>query len=135
MGEVFLQKRDIILRGLGRIEKEYGGSSALWEQILVQDAVMLNLLRACEASIDLAMHAVAKRQLGTPRDSREAFKLLETAGVLNASQTEALQRMVGFRNLAVHQYQEIDPARFRAVIDDHLQDFRDFINAIGRSLA
>ena len=61
MNEVYIQKQDIIRRCLKRIEEEYGGDSGKWEALIVQDAIMLNLLRACEAAIDLAMYAVSKK--------------------------------------------------------------------------
>ena len=42
-----------------------------------QDSIVLNLQRACEASIALAMHIVAEKKLGIPQKSQEAFTLLE----------------------------------------------------------
>ncbi len=134
MNEVYLQKRDLILRCLARIETEYGGNPALWKQVLVQDSVILQILRACEAAIDLAMHVVAKQKLGLPKDTRDAFVLLEKAGLIDGPQSAAMRRMVGLRNLAVHQYQEIDTDRFRETIDTHLEDFRLYVNAVGRAL-
>ena len=52
--------------------------------------ILLNLLRACEVSIDLAMHIIRKRKLGVPQHSRQAFELLQTAGLLDAHLARAI---------------------------------------------
>lgn len=57
-----------------------------------QDAIILNLQRACEAAIDLAMYVVNQRRLGTPQESRDAFALLQTAGILPADLATRMQR-------------------------------------------
>jgi uncharacterized protein YutE (UPF0331/DUF86 family) len=60
---------------------------------------VLNLQRACETAIDLAMCVVSQRKLGVPQDSRDAFALLQTAGILPADLATRMQKMVGFRNV------------------------------------
>jgi uncharacterized protein YutE (UPF0331/DUF86 family) len=107
--DVILNKAASIERCLHRIEEEYAGN----EQNLVgnqtkQDAIVLNLQRACETAIDLAMYVVSQRKLGVPQDSRDAFSLLQTARVLPAELVRCMQRMVGFRNVAVHEYARLN---------------------------
>lgn len=87
---------------------------------------MLNLQRACEAAIDLAMHGVRVRRLGLPQESREAFTLLEQAGLLDAKTAERMRAMVGFRNVAVHNYQALSLPILRAILEKHLDDFHAF---------
>lgn len=104
--DVVLNKVAIIERCLARIDEEYQGHEAELETNLTrQDSIVLNLQRACEAAIDLAMHTVRARRLGLPQDSREAFTLLNQAGLLDTALTKKMQSMVGFRNIAVHDYQ------------------------------
>jgi hypothetical protein len=43
------------------------------------DALTLNIERAGQASINMAMHVVATRRLGVPQSNAEAFALLERA--------------------------------------------------------
>lgn len=58
--DVLLNKAAIIERCLQRIHEEYSGhESALETDYTRQDAIVLNLQRACEAAIDLAMHVSA----------------------------------------------------------------------------
>ena len=68
---------------------------------------------------------VSIRRLGVPADSAEAFTLLERAGALTPATAARMRAMVGFRNVAVHQYQVLDQAILRAVVEKHLGDFAD----------
>ncbi len=75
-----------------------------FENLTSQESILLNLQRACEVAIDLAMHVIRGRHLGVPQDSREAFNLLQSNGLLDQALADSLKRMVGFRNIAVHEY-------------------------------
>jgi uncharacterized protein YutE (UPF0331/DUF86 family) len=127
MDDVVLNKVATIERCLRRIDEEYAGQPANLEQdITRQDAIILNIQRACEASIDLAMHLVRRFTLGIPQESRHAFDLLVGAGKLDARLGDGLKRMVGFRNIAVHDYQRLNLAIVRSIIEHNLDDLRAF---------
>jgi uncharacterized protein YutE (UPF0331/DUF86 family) len=125
--DVLLNKVAIIERCLSRISEEYYGyEDELEINLTRQDSIVLNLQRACEAAISLAMHGVRVRHLGIPQDSRDGFKLLHEAGVLDDELTRRMKAMVGFRNVAVHQYEKLNLAVIRSIIKEHLDDFRVF---------
>lgn len=104
MDDVLLNKAGIIERCLRRVAEEYRGDPTRLEVFTYQDSIVLNLERACQASIDMAMYVVARDHLGVPQDSADAFRLLAQAGRLDAPLAERLRRMVGFRNVALHEY-------------------------------
>jgi uncharacterized protein YutE (UPF0331/DUF86 family) len=107
--DVILNKAASIERCLHRIEEEYAGNEQnLVENQTKQDSIILNLQRACETAIGLAMYVVSQRKLGVPQDSRDAFSLLQNAGILPADFAQRMQRMVGFRNVAVHEYTRLN---------------------------
>lgn len=129
--DVLLNKVAIIERCLRRIDEEYSGhESELDTDYTRQDSIILNLQRTCEAAIDAAMHVVRLRRLGIPQDSREAFVMLREAGVLPAELTDHLQAMVGFRNIAVHDYRKLNIEIVRSIIQKRLADFREFSQII-----
>jgi uncharacterized protein YutE (UPF0331/DUF86 family) len=103
-----LNKAAIIERCIRRMREEYEADSSLSVPTHL-DALVLNIERACQAAIDLAMHIVSKEHLGMPQSSAEAFKLLQNAGKLNGPLASRLAGMTGFRNIAIHQYQDIEP--------------------------
>lgn len=131
MDDVLLNKSAIIERCLKRIEEEYRGhEDELETNFTRQDAIVLNLQRACEAAIDAAMHLVRIHRLGVPQSGREAFTLLERAGMLPHPLAENLRRMVGFRNIAVHAYQEISLPVLRSILKHRLDDLRAFASRL-----
>jgi uncharacterized protein YutE (UPF0331/DUF86 family) len=79
------------------------------------------------------MHLVRVRRLGVPQETREAFSLLERAQVLDPDLAVRLKKMVGFRNVAVHDYQKLDLEIVRRIIVDHLDDFLAFVRVILQS--
>ncbi len=129
--DVLLNKAAIIERCLRRIHDEYRGhEQELATNYTRQDAIILNLLRACEAAIDMAMHGVRVRGLGLPQQSRDAFQLLQDAEVLQEDICTRMQAMVGFRNIAIHDYEQLNLDIMRAVLAHHLQDFQRFTTAM-----
>jgi uncharacterized protein YutE (UPF0331/DUF86 family) len=95
-----------------------------------QDAAILNAIRACETAIDLANMLIRKRRLGIPSETRESFTILVQEKLLAKDLGERLHRMVGFRNLAVHQYRELDIGIVETVIRDRLDDLLAFAEAV-----
>ena len=97
---------------------------------LLQDAAVLNIIRACETALDLANMLIRKRRLGIPSESRESFGILAREQLLERSLGARLQKMVGFRNLAVHRYQDLDLNIVEAVIRKNLDDLLDFAKVV-----
>jgi len=129
--DVLLNKAAVIERCLARIAAEYIGHEAkLTTDQTRQDAIVLNLLRACEASIDLAMHCVRKRGLGLPQQSRDAFEMLQQAGLIAPELSQRLKAMVGFRNIAIHDYRALSLDILRAILEERLDDFRTFTRVL-----
>lgn len=122
--DVVLAKAESIERCVRRIREEYAGEERnLRDDITRQDAILLNLQRACETSIDLGMHLVRVHRLGAPKESRDAFRLLLEAGHLDPELGERMMKMVGFRNIAVHNYRELDLNIVQAIVTERLDDF------------
>ncbi|MBX3024205.1 DUF86 domain-containing protein [bacterium] len=129
--DIVLNKAAIIERCIARVREEYGGDPRnLTDNITRQDSIILNLQRACEAAIDVAMHAVRRRRLGIPQETRDAFRVLQEAGVLSPPLADRLMRMVGFRNVAIHDYRRLDLDVVRAIVTAHLDGFLAFTAAL-----
>lgn len=87
--DVVVNKSATIQRCLARVREEYGDGTGLESDLRRQDALVLNLLRACETAIDLATHAVRKGSLGVPQSSRDAFALLANGDGIDPDLAEA----------------------------------------------
>lgn len=130
MNDVILNKTTIIERCVKRIYEVYERDPEHLTDYTRQDSIILNIQRACEASIDIAMYIVGERGLGVPKATREAFQLLQEARIIEASLAENLMNMVGFRNVAVHDYQVLEIAILEAILEKHIDDFKDFTKII-----
>jgi uncharacterized protein YutE (UPF0331/DUF86 family) len=127
MDDVVLNKAATIERCLARVTAEHAGDDRnLTDNQTRQDAIILNIQRACEAAIDLAMHVVRREQLGIPQETRDAFTFLRDAGIINDEGATRLMAMVGFRNVAVHDYQTLNLDIVKAIVARDLADVRAF---------
>src|SRR5690625_396361 len=132
--DVVLNKVSTIERCLKRIYEEYDDNPDNLENYTKQDSIILNIQRACEASIDLAMHLVARRKLGVPQSSRESFDLLFENDLINKELSEKMMGMVGFRNIAVHDDQDINLTIVQKIIETHLVDFELFKGVVMKEI-
>lgn len=122
--DIVLNKAATIERCVARVREENAGDDRnLTDDQRRQDSIILNLQRACEAAIDLAMHIVRVRRLGIPQESRDAFEFLREAGLIDPDLSQRLLVTVGFRNVAVHDYRRLDLAIVRSIVTDRLDDF------------
>lgn len=134
--DVALNKVASLERCVSRIREVYGGDDkSLYDDPTKQDSILLNIQRACEISIDLAMHIVRKRRLGVPQDSRDAFELLGASGLVDRELATTMKRMVGFRNVAVHEYDKLNLDIVKAIITQRLDEFLKFSRLVLRQEA
>jgi uncharacterized protein YutE (UPF0331/DUF86 family) len=124
--DVVYNKCSVIERCIERIHEEYENNPKNLENYTKQDSIILNIQRGCEAAIDLAMHVVAEKKWGIPQTSREAFDILHQHNCLEASLAESLKSMIGFRNIAVHNYQTLNLEIVSQVIEHHLIELKEF---------
>lgn len=131
MNEVSAQKTASLQRCISRAREAHARAGAAFAtEYDLQDAAILNIIRACEAAIDLANMTIRQRRLGIPSESRESFAVLAREGLIDAELGTRLQKMVGFRNLAVHQYRDIDLKIVESLIQKRLQDLLEFAAAV-----
>ena len=128
--DILLNKAAIIERCIQRIKEELAACPDL-NNVTHVDALILNIERACQAAIDMAVHMVSQKHLGIPKTRAEAFELIHRAGITDASLTQSLKGMVGFRNIAVHEYQNLDLEIIRYIGSIAYKDFIRFCDALG----
>jgi len=128
--DILNNKAQTINRCVKRIIDEYCADPDNLKDYTKQDAIILNILRACEACIDAAMHIIAEKKLGLPQTSRDAFDILKEYKILDNEMALKLKSMVGFRNIAVYDYKSVNMSIVKEVIENHLVDFISFANII-----
>lgn len=132
--DVLLNKAATIERCIARAREEYAKDpSTFAADITRQDAAVLNIQRACEAALDMGQRVLRLHALGVPQSARDVFALLAQARLIDDTLAARLQRMVGYRNIAVHDYRKLQLEITVAVIREHLEDFRVFSSALLKS--
>ncbi|MDO5102085.1 MAG: DUF86 domain-containing protein [Lautropia sp.] len=125
--DVLLNKAAVIERCVRRVREAYAddpdGFSVSFDR---QDVAILNVLRACQAVLDVGQHLVRRERLGLPQSARDVFGILAKAGWIEPSLAEAMKRMAGFRNIAVHDDQAIQFPMLLNIIQHHLDEFLQF---------
>lgn len=127
---IILNKFESIERCIKRIKEEYDGNPESLNDYKKMDAIVLNLQRACELAIDIAMYIVSTRKLGLPQTKKEAFELLYKNNLIDEKTLKNMSGMIGFRNIAVHDYKEIDNEILKNVIENNLNDLLEFARAM-----
>ncbi|UPM52600.1 type VII toxin-antitoxin system HepT family RNase toxin [Gottfriedia acidiceleris] len=128
--QVILNKISTIERCIKRINEVYDNNPSNLNDFTKQDSIILNIQRACEACIDLAMHLVSEKKLGIPQSSRDSFDLLVANSLLDQELSMKLKAMVGFRNIAVHDYQSVNLEIVEKIIENHLIDLKKYTHHV-----
>ena len=128
--DVVLAKVAAIQKCLRRIKHVTDLDPDRLDELDAQDIFVLNLQRAIQSAIDLATHIVASEGLGIPDTIRGNFLLLEHAKVISRSLSRKMQAMVGFRNIAIHDYQVLDVDILKAILTKHLKDPEQFYTTV-----
>jgi uncharacterized protein YutE (UPF0331/DUF86 family) len=57
---------------------------------------------------------------------KEAFLILGKNNIISSELSQKLIKMVGFRNIAVHAYDNLEMSILESILNNHLQDFENF---------
>lgn len=129
--DVLINKAAVIERCVARAREEYATDPATFANNFTrQDAAILNIQRACEAALDMGQHLVRREKLGVPQSARDVFALLAQGGWIHAPLADGLKRMVGFRNIAVHDDQALQLPITVTIIEKHLDEFLQYSQAL-----
>lgn len=128
--DVLINKTAIIERCLIRIREEYTATDDFAHNYTHQDAAILNIQRACEAALDMGQHLIFRERLGVPQSARDVFTILAQTGWIDETLATNLKNMVGFRNIAVHEYQTLQLPVIEYIINERLNDFLQYTAAI-----
>ena len=128
--DVLIEKINSIQNCLKRIHDTVKKDVGRVIDLDVQDIIVLNLQRAVQLTIDIASYIVSLEHLGTPKSLKDLFAILEQNKHIDHATSGKMQKMVGFRNIAVHDYQAIDPDILKSILTSHLKDFEQFYEKI-----
>ena len=122
---------DSLQRCIKRIEEKIPENwDSIEEDYDLQDILTVNLERAVQLSVDIGLQIFVQINVKPPETMSEVFTILEEQKVLPSGVAENLKKAVGFRNIAVHEYDEINWEIVQSICTKHLKDFYQFMKAI-----
>jgi len=130
---VIIEKLESLRRCIQRIEdKKPADIGQLKQDIDLQDILVLNLSRAVQLSVDIGSHIISQSGHASPQTMGNVFITLQDMNVISEQVCYQLTKAVGFRNIAVHQYEAINWEIVYAVCEQSVHDFRQFAREISR---
>ncbi|MCC5814745.1 MAG: DUF86 domain-containing protein [Leptospira sp.] len=129
--DTILAKIESLHRCIQRVEKFRGtGSAHLESSVDSQDIVVLNLERAVQIMVDISGMIITTKDLPMPYTMGEVFLELSKINIISSELADRLKRAVGFRNLAVHQYDKLNWYIVYSVATQGIEDIKEFISSI-----
>ena len=131
--QVINQKLESLRRCLVRFQEKFPAhADELQTNLDLQDIIALNLSRAVQLSVDIGSHIISTMNMPAPETMGQTFEILAQQNVLPAQVADQLKKSVGFRNIAVHNYEAINWQIVHSIVSEHLQDFSEFAKAVAQ---
>lgn len=111
------------------LEAEAGATAARRSDPMWLAGVKYHFVTAIEAALDVAQHVCAAEGWGPPPTNADAMGILGSRGVMDQQLAGRLRQAVGFRNVLVHEYVDVDDAVVLSRLQD-LGDLRDFARSV-----
>lgn len=128
---IIAEKLESLRRCVQRIEdKTPKDMGSLIRDIDLQDILVVNLTRAVQISVDIGSHIISSDNQSMPQTMGDVFTKLQELGAISLDTCERLKKAVGFRNIAVHNYEAINWEIVYAICRNSLRDFRQFAQEI-----
>lgn len=132
--DILTRKALSLIRCLDRIEQKTPRSAAkLKGDLDAQDIISVNLQRAVQLAVDIASHVLAQTGIDVPVRMRDSFEALAEKKLIGTRTAQVMQKAVGFRNRAVHEYDEIDWGIVHTIATEGLADLRRFLAELAKA--
>lgn len=133
--EILLAKFESLAKCIRRIETQnVNDARELEENLNKQEVIILNLQRAVQICVDIGNHVLLDFPSATPATMAETFKKMRENDLISDETCENLSKAVGFRNIAIHQYEDVDCKIVFSIVKNHLCDFREFAKCVQKIL-
>ena len=83
-----------------------------------------------ETCVDISGHIISDKGYRIPKSYADTFRILYEENILEKELFEIMEKMAKFRNIVVHNYDEVDASIVVNILKGHLGDFLTYKNAI-----
>lgn len=131
-----MTNEELVRKKLHQIEsfvsqlEDLGRPADIGDDLVQERFVQHTLQIAIQATLDIAAHIVADERLGEPKDNAELFRILARHGWISAELATTMKEVVGFRNVVVHGYADVDLRIVRDVAEHRVEDLLTYVSEI-----
>lgn len=126
-----LRKISRVRNNLSRLRKrEKISLKSFKEDLDIQDIVLHNLQLTIQGCIDIGSHIISEEGWGIVGSLSEIFYILREKGVINSELAEKMISMTGFRNILIHEYDEVNLNIVHDILQNHLIDIDEFLFSV-----
>jgi len=133
--QLISEKLESLRRCVLRLEEKCPESfEQLKSDIDAQDIVTLNLTRAVQLSVDIAAHLISDQSVAPPNTMAKSFDEMVKLGFLDDALATSLKKSVGFRNIAIHEYEEINWEIVSSICKKNVGEFKQYALLISKMI-
>jgi uncharacterized protein YutE (UPF0331/DUF86 family) len=130
--------RTLIFRKLSKLE-DYHSQITEYKDISlatykmdwkIQRIIERTLQMMIETCSDIAGHIIADMKYRVPASYADTFEVLSENHIIEKDQAVILVKMAKFRNVVVHDYDQVDAEIVIGILQNRLQDFMTFKGAV-----
>ena len=96
----------------------------------LQDIILHNLQLSIQGCIDIASHIISDEGWIVPGTLTGLFDILTEHEVISGELNERLKKMVGFRNIIIHEYEDIDLDIVYMILTKNIGDIYLFLKQV-----
>lgn len=130
--------RNVVLRKLSELDiylaqlKEFSNITlehykADWKMQRIVERTLQIIIESC---VDIANRIISDSGMRPPKTYADTFRVLSENGIIATNLFTVLEKMAKFRNIVVHQYEEVDAEIVMVILEKHLRDFEEFKKTI-----
>ena len=98
-----------------------------WKAQRIIERTLQMMIESCA---DIANHIIAEGKMRIPVSYADTFRVLFENGIIGPDLFATMEKMAKFRNIVVHQYEEVDAEIVILILKKHVGDFDQFKEAI-----
>jgi uncharacterized protein YutE (UPF0331/DUF86 family) len=122
------------IRSYVKVVERYKGviASELEKNINISAVAERYLQLAIDACVDVAEMVIIDQRLKSPEDAGDAIRVLGSEKVIDEDFAKNFAGAVGFRNILVHEYVDINYEEEAKMINERLEDFERFAGEVAK---
>ena len=98
-----------------------------WKKQRIIERTLQMMIETC---VDIAGHIISDSGFRLPDSYADSFRVLYEESVLSEKTCHTMENISKFRNVIVHQYDQVDAEIVVGILQKHLEDFNEYQKAI-----